>query len=191
MHDDENFRVLAEEYHSVSKQMGDLAKNFSDILQITVCDPLKKYGNEFASAQAAIKKRDQLISDLIPARGKLEKMREIEKTGTNIAISEQLRRQCSAMEGDFKTVNNQLLADMNSMLDTRADYIEPSFLAFIRAQTDYYGECTKLFNSLVHSGTSPSNSPMPKKNEPPPSELMVQFNQDMQVIRALSIVSDK
>lgn len=34
VHEEESFRTLAEEYHSVSKQMGDCAKEFSEILQV-------------------------------------------------------------------------------------------------------------------------------------------------------------
>ena len=193
VYEEEYFRALAEEYHSVSKQMGDSAKQFSEIVQITVNDPLKKLANEFGSAQAAIKKRDQMITDLLPVRKQLEKLKEKDRTGTNIARTEQLKRSLSVMEGDFKSTNKQLLNDMNTMLELRADYIEPSLLALIRAETNYYGECTKLFNSLVlHSGTSPNRtSPKATKSEPASSELLAQFNQDIQAIRALSIVADK
>ena len=193
VYEEENFRALAEEYHSVSKQMGDCAKQFSEIMQVTVNDPLKKLANEFGSAQAAIKKRDQMITDLMPIRKQLEKIKEKERTGTNIARTEQLKRTLSTMETDFKVANKQLLNDMNTMLELKADYIEPSLLAFIRAETNYYGECTKLFNSLVLPSTSPKSSPQTKANrsEPPSSELIAQFNQDMQAIRALSIVGDK
>ncbi len=193
VYEEENFRAVAEEYHSVSKQMGDCAKQFSEIIQITVNDPLKKLAQEFGSAQGAIKKRDQMITDLLPVRKQLEKLKEKERTGTNIARTEQLKRTLSVMESDFKSTNKQLLNDMNTMLELRGDYIEPSLLALIRAETNYYGECTKLFNSLaLHSGTSPDrNSPKASKCEPASSELIAQFNQDMKAIRALSIVADK
>lgn len=173
--------------------MGDCSKEFSETVQITVNDPLKKLANEFGSAQAAIKRRDQMITDLLPVRKQLEKMKDKERTGTNVARTEQLRRSLSTMESDFKTVNKQLLTDMNAMLELRTDYIEPSLLALIRAETNYYGECTKLFNSLaLHGGTSPNrNSTRPVKIEPSATELVALFNQDMQAIRALSIVSDK
>lgn len=174
--------------------MGDCAKQFYKIVQVTVNDPLKKLANEFGSAQAAIKRRDQMISDLRPLRCQLDKLKEKERTGTNIARTEQIKRSLSTMETDFKTTNKQLLNDMNAMLELRADYIEPSLLALIRAETSYYGECTVLFNSLVlPSGTSPNrnNSPRGTKSEPAASDLKAQFNQDMQAIRALSIVSDK
>lgn len=193
VYEEEHFRALAEEYHSVSKQMGDCAKHFSEIVQLTVNDPLKKLAQEFGSAQGAIKKRDQMIADFLPVRKQLEKLKEKERTGTNIAKTEALKRSLSVMESDFKLVNKQLLNDMNTMLELRADYIEPSLLALIRAETNYFGESTKLFNSLaLHSGTSPNrNSPKSAKSEPASSELIAQFNQDMQAIRALSIVSDK
>ena len=193
VYEEENFRALAEEYHSVSKQMGDCAKQFSEIMQVTVNDPLKKLANEFGSAQAAIKKRDQMIADLIPIRKQLEKLKEKERTGTNIARTEQLKRTLSTMEADFRVANKQLLNDMNALLELKADYIEPSLLAFIRAETNYYGESTKLFNSLVLPSTSPKSSPQSKsgRTEPPTVELIAQFNQDMQAIRALSIVGEK
>lgn len=193
VYEEENFRGLAEEYHSVSKQMGDSAKRFSDIIQVTVNDPLKKLANEFGSAQAAIKKRDQMITDLLPIRRQLEKLKEKERTGTNIARTEQIKRSLSTSECEFKSTNKQLLNDMITMLELRADYIEPSLLALIRAETNYYGECTKLFNSLsLYSSNSPNrNSPRPVKSEPAASELVSQFTHDMQAIRALSIVSDK
>lgn len=159
-------------------------------------DPLKKLATEFGSAQTAIKKRDQMIADVIPIRKNLEKVREKERTGTNIARTEQLKRSLSTIESDFKVVNKQLLNDMNCMLELKADYIEPSLLAFIRAETNYYGECTKLFNSLVFpSAASPGKSSSPGskggRSEPPAAELLAQFNQDMSAIKALSIVGDK
>ena len=137
-----------------------------------------------------------MIADVIPIRKNLEKVREKERTGTNIARTEQLKRSLSTIESDFKVVNKQLLNDMNCMLELKADYIEPSLLAFIRAETNYYGECTKLFNSLVFpSAASPGKSSSPGSNggrsEPPAAELLAQFNQDMSAIRALSIVGDK
>lgn len=193
VYEEEHFRALVEEYHSVTKQMGDSSKQFSDIVQLTVNDPLKKFATEFGSAQGAIKKRDQMITDLLPVRRHLEKMKDKERTGTNIARTEQLKRSLAVMEGDFKATNKQLLNDMNTMLELRADYIEPSLLALIRAETNYYGECTKLFNSLVlHSDASPHrNSPKATKSEPAAAELIARFNQDIQAIRALSIVADK
>lgn len=193
VYEEETFRALVEEYHSVAKQMSDSSKQFSDVVQITVNDPLKKLATEFGSAQGAIKKRDQMITDLLPVRRQLEKMKDKERTGTNIARTEQLKRSLAVMEGEFKGTNKQLLNDMNTMLELRADYIEPSLLALIRAETNYYGECTKLFNSLVlHSDTSPyRTSPRVTKSEPAASELEARFNQDMQAIRALSIVADK
>jgi len=187
VHSDEDFCSMVEEYHSVTKQMGDSAKVCTDLLQLTIYNPLKKYGAEFASAQAAIKKRDQLITDLLPFRGKLEKLRERERTGSNIARTEQLKRQLSTLESDFKTTNRQLLEDMNHMLDLRADYMEPSILAFIRCKTEYYGECTKLFNCLLRQHHASRSS----VTEPNSSQLTAQFDHDMQAIRALSIVSDK
>lgn len=188
VYEEEDFRALAEEYHSVSKQMGDCAKTFSETIQVTVNDPLKKLANEFGSAQAAIRKRDQMITDLLPLRKQLEKLKEKERTGTNIARTEQLKKSLSLMENDFKTTNKQLLVDMHTLLELRADYIEPSLLAFIRTETNYYGECTKLFNSLVAKNKDASSS---TRHEPPPSDLISMFNQDMQAIRGLSIVADK
>lgn len=187
-YEEEDFRALAEEYHSVSKQMGDCAKVFSETIQVTVNDPLKKLANEFGSAQGAIKKRDQMITDLMPVRKQLEKLKEKERTGTNIARTEQLKKSLSLMENDFKTMNKQLLTDMHTLLELRADYIEPSLLAFIRAETNYYGECTTLFNSLVAKHKDLSSS---IRHEPPASELASLFNQDMLAIRGLSIVADK
>lgn len=159
--------------------------------QFTVNDPLKKLASEFGSAQSAIKKRDQMIADLMPVRKSLEKLKEKERTGTNVARTEQLRRSLSSMESDFKVANKQLLNDMNCMLELRADYIEPSLLAFIRAETNYYGECTKLFNSLVFPNSNSPTGGRGGRGEPPPVELTAQFNQDMQAIKALSIVGDK
>lgn len=136
-----------------------------------------------------------MITDLAPVRKNYEKMKDKERTGTNVARTEQLKRNLATIETDFKTANKQLLNDMNCMLELRADYIEPSLLAFIRAETNYYGECTKLFNSLVlPGGSSPGKGASPGskggRSEPPASELQAQFNQDMQAIRALSIVGD-
>lgn len=36
VYEEENFRALAEEYHSVSKQMGDCAKQFSETIQVGI-----------------------------------------------------------------------------------------------------------------------------------------------------------
>jgi len=189
--EDENLRKLTEQYLSVAKQAGDCAKLFSDTMQITVSDPLKKLGNEFGSAQTAIKKRDQMIVDILPVRRNIEKLKEREKTGANVARMEQLKRSLSTMESDFRIANKQLLADQNMMLNLRAVYMEPSLHAFIRAETQYYWECTKLFNSLVE--TNPSLSPLisGNKDEPPSMRLTTQFETDMQAIRSLSIVSSK
>ena len=196
VNEDDSLCILAEDYLTVSKQLGDSAKTFSDILQQSVCDPLKIYGNEFGSVQAAIKKRDQQIADLLPVRSRLEKQKERERTGNNIVRAEQLKRSLSTMENEFKATNKQLQSDMNVMLELKPEYVEPSFLALIRAETNYYGECTKLFNSLVQSNSLQPNSRSPNQRidkfvEPPPSELISQFFSDMQAIRALSIVADK
>jgi len=191
VHKDDNFRQLAEQYLSVAKQAADCTKQFSDTLFITVSDPLKKLANEFGSAQMAIKKRDQMIMDLQPLKRSIEKLKEREKTGTNVARLEQFKRNLSTAESDFKIVNKQLLADQNAMLNLKAIYMHPSLYAFIRAETHYYWEYTKFFNSVA--GTSLDHNPLTSGNrcEPPASQLTAQFNNDMQAIRSLSIVSTK
>lgn len=130
VHSDEDFCSMVEEYHSVTKQMSDSAKVCTDLLQLTIYNPLKKYGAEFASAQAAIKKRDQLITDLLPFRGKLEKLRERERTGSNIARTEQLKRQLSTLESDFKVIihflHPYLLARPQSLIGPLMSLAEPS-----------------------------------------------------------------
>ena len=192
VHEEESFRLLAEQYHSVTKQMGDSTKQFADTVTITVNDPLKKLGNEFGSAQTSIKKRDQMIADILPLRKSIEKLKEREKTGTNVARMEQMKRSLSTMESDFRIANKQLLMDKNAMLNLKTVYMEPSLYAFIRAETSYYRECTKLFNSLVDNGTVSRGGNIERNRcEPPASELTAQFNADMQAIRALSIVSNK
>lgn len=191
VHEDDSLRQLAEQYLTVAKQAGDIAKQFSDTLQITVNDPLKKLANEFGSAQTAIKKRDQMIVDLLPVRKSIEKLKEREKTGTNVARLEQLKRSLSTMESDFRIANKQLLADQNEMLNLRAIYMEPSLYAFIRAETHYYWECTKLFNSLIETSPQINTLIGANKSEPPAVHLTAQFNSDMQAIRSLSIVSTK
>lgn len=192
VHEDDKFRTLAEEYHSVSKQMGEKVKEFSDTLQFTIVEPLKKLGNEFGSAQTAIKKRDLLVADLLPIKNKLEKLKDRDRTGTNIARSEQLKKSLHSQHEEFRKANRELLNDMNYLLDLKGDYIEPSLLAFIRAETVYYGECMKLFSSLMQPA-SDLNSPSLDTNltEPPASDLIAQFSQDMQAMRLLSIVADR
>lgn len=150
-------RGLVEDYQSVVYQMGHNTDDLIQLSQKTVVEPMKKITAEFAAINAALRKRDQALSDCLKAQSKYEKMSKMEKTGTNVVKTEQAKKAFEDAKAEFTSQNKLLLHELPQFYEKRVSYFQPCLQALIRTQVDYYGETTRLFTHLVSSNPTTSN----------------------------------
>ncbi|XP_023337520.1 bridging integrator 3 [Eurytemora carolleeae] len=159
--DDAELKSLTDKYVSVAYQMGHTTEDLTDLNQRTVVDPLKKLTGEFPHVQAALKRRDQTLAEVLRTKDKLEKQQKLERTGQNIVKTEQMKRCYQAAKEDFEKQNRLLVLELPQFYKKRIEYFNPSLQALIRSQVDYYGENTRLYTNLI---TGTPNSRMADGN---------------------------
>lgn len=149
IHEHENLRKVAENYQSVTYQIGHNTDDLAQLSQKTVVDPLKKLNPEFLAIAGALKKRDTALNEALKAKGKWEKADKLEKTGTNVVRTEQAKKAWIAARDDYETQNKLLLLELPQFYDKRVDYFQPCLQALVRSQVNFYGESNGLFTNLV------------------------------------------
>jgi len=146
---DPELKTMCDKYVSVVYQQGHNTEDLMDLGQRTVVEPMKKLAGEFPHIQAAIKKRDQTLAEVIRNQQKWEKMQKLERTGQNIVKTEQAKKCFQASKEDFEKQNRLLVMELPQFYEKRVEYFQPSLQALIRSQVDYYGESTRLFSNMI------------------------------------------
>jgi len=148
--EDPELKAVGEEYSSVVYQLGHTTGDLAQLAQKTVVDPMKKLTTEFPQIQAAVKRRDMLLTECLRCQQKWEKLAKLERTGGNIVKVEQAKRSYQLAKEDFEKVNRLMLLELPQFYARRIDYFQPCLQALIRSQVDYYGETTRQFSNLVN-----------------------------------------
>ena len=149
IHEHENLRKVAENYQSVTYQIGHNTDDLAQLSQKTVVDPLKKLNPEFGAIAGALKRRDTALNEALKAKAKWEKADKLEKTGTNVVRAEQAKKAWIAARDDYEAQNKLLLLELPQFYDKRVDYFQPCLQALVRSQVNFYGESNGLFTHLV------------------------------------------
>ena len=198
----ENLRKVAENYQSVTYQIGHNTDDLAQLSQKTVVDPLKKLNPEFGAIAGALKRRDTTLNEALKAKAKWEKADKLEKTGTNVVKAEQAKKAWIAARDDYENQNKLLLLELPQFYDKRVDYFQPSLQALVRSQVNFYGESNGLFTHLVSTTSekdeindiTESNHDRPVKTSKsvPKVTSDKNFNDDLEkqlsALRSLSIV---
>lgn len=200
VHEHANLRKVAENYQSVTYQMGHNTDDLAQLSQKTVVDPLKKLNPEFGAIAAALKRRDTALNEAIKAKTKWEKAEKQEKTGNNIVRGEQAKKAWLASRDEYETQNKLLLLELPQFYDKRIDYFQPCLQALVRSQVNFYGETNGLFTHLVsatseeiqtNEGTEKEQTEKHSKSLPKvksDKEFQEDLDKQLSALRGLSIV---
>lgn len=181
-HYDCSLRVMAEEYYSIVCQLDQNTNELILVSQKAFVDPMKRFSAIFGHMGTAVKKREQQTQEVQKWQTRFEKQQEKEKTGPNIAKTEQLRRQLAQANEELSEQNAILLRELPKLFDGRMEYIQPCLEALIRGEVEYFGENIRLFNELAQS----TNRPVVRDDD-----FMQPVQKKLTEIRALSIVADE
>ncbi|PSN36333.1 Bridging integrator 3 [Blattella germanica] len=185
-HQNEEFRKLTEDYHSVTSQLSSSARELSTVNQQTFQEPLKKFAGIFSNIDSAFHRREQLVQEWRNLAGKVRKLKERERTASNVLKLEREEKALNLAANELLTYHTYLLTELTQLFEKRSDFFRPTLQALIRSQLEYYGNTTRLFTHLV-----------PNVNESSPSSAYLDPEFDSRIsskldnIRALSIVRTK
>ncbi|XP_014295194.1 bridging integrator 3 [Microplitis demolitor] len=179
-HIDDEFRRIAEEYLTITTQVGKTVQDLTLLSQKTFIEPLKKLREEFSLIAEALAKREELVTSWKTAHNRYKKLQEKkDKTASHVVKLEREKRAEELAAKELKSIHSRLLLELPWFLEKRLEYIKPSINALIMIQLDYYGNTMQLFNQLMpSSGGYTSDDEDTIVNE--------QFNR----IKSLTIVKD-
>lgn len=179
---DEQLRNLAEVYLSVTKNMDQHTNDLVLVSQNALVEPMKRYLVIFSHVATLLKKRDNHVQECQKWKSKLEKQKDKEKTGPNLAKTNQFNKSLQQAEEALAEHNRQLLVELPPLLTYRINYLQPCFEALIRGQVEYFGCNTRLYSQLA--GSVPT---VPTLKD---DEYQQRFNDRIAEIKALSIVAN-
>ncbi|XP_065351195.1 bridging integrator 3-like isoform X2 [Cloeon dipterum] len=180
----EKFRSVVEEYITVTTEMNKTVQDTSKVCQKTVIDPMKKYNSEFSNISSYIHKRDSSIVDVKKLEAKLRKLQDKEKSTTNMAKQQLLKKTLEQAINEAQVTHNKLLEDLSIFHELRGQYLTPSLHSLIQTQADYYGKTVQLFTHLSNMSTENTAINTPQRL----SEKKAEIDSKLNAIRALAIV---
>ncbi|CAB3361580.1 Hypothetical predicted protein [Cloeon dipterum] len=130
----EKFRSVVEEYITVTTEMNKTVQDTSKVCQKTVIDPMKKYNSEFSNISSYIHKRDSSIVDVKKLEAKLRKLQDKEKSTTNMAKQQLLKKTLEQAINEAQVTHNKLLEDLSVFHELRGQYLTPSLHSLIQSQ---------------------------------------------------------
>ncbi|PNF34041.1 Bridging integrator 3-like protein, partial [Cryptotermes secundus] len=185
-HQNAELRKLVEDYHSVTSQLCNSARDLSSVNQRTFMEPLKKYGGTFSGVESAFQRREQLSQEWRNLAAKVRKLEERERTASNVVKLEREKRSLDVAGKELAACHAFLLSELTQFLEKRTDYFRPTLQALLRSQLDYYGSTTRLFTHLIPATSA--NEGSPSSLSVSDSEFEASINSKLGCIRALSIV---
>jgi len=156
--EDPELKEVCDKYVSVVYQIGHGTEDLIELSQRTVVDPMKKLSGEFPHIQAAIKRRDQTLGEVLRAQQKLEKQQKMDRTGQNIVKTAQMKKGLQLAKEDFEKQNRLLVMELPEFYEKRVDYAQPCLQSLIFSQVDYYGESTSSFSNMIPGSKSRCNT---------------------------------
>lgn len=149
--ENEELRKIVEDWHTFgceSKKNGeDLVIN----IQKTVIDPLKQFQGAFAEMKNALKRKEQLQNDCLKYNQKVQKYSDKEKTSNNLVKLEAAKNSLGLAQEEYQVQQDVLARELPLFIESRIDYFQPSLAAFIRSETQYWGDNVQSFND--HNST--------------------------------------
>ena len=122
----------------------------SILCEKTFIEPLKKLREEFALIADELIKREQLVRSWKTCYQRLKKLEEKkDKTASHAVKLEKERELEASAAKKLKTYHSGLLAELQTFLNKRIDYIKPSVQALIMTQLDHYGKMNSNFTQLL------------------------------------------
>ncbi|XP_067000542.2 bridging integrator 3 [Anabrus simplex] len=183
----EEFRKIVENYHTIAAKGNENVKEVSLVCQQAFQDPLKKYGSFFSGIDMVFHRREQLVQEWRNISGKVRKMEERERTASNLVKLDRERKALEVVSQELISYHNSLISELNQFLSKRVDYFDPIFLILVRSLVDYYGDMTRLFTHLI-TLPSPPQDASPSSACIPEEEYQQKIQAKLAKIRALSIV---
>ena len=154
--EEEQLRSVVEEWHTFTIESIKNGEEFATTIHQTVVEPLKRWQNGFNEIRAALKRYEQLKSDLIKYNNKRQKYSEREKTSHNILKLKNATESLQNTQNDYHLATQTLNKDIPLFIDRRIDYFQPSLAALIRSEAQYWGSNVTSFsdhNSMIKDKT--------------------------------------
>lgn len=146
--EDSELRNLTEEWHSFNCRLTDGAADYSDTVGKTVVEPTKRIYKMMEEFRMAIKKREELQHKILKMKERVNKLKDKEKTGSNLVKLQQHRIQLEALEEEFRQHNDLLLRELPKFLSTRIDLIQPSIEGYTKAKVLFWGDTLSALTSF-------------------------------------------
>ncbi|XP_066597920.1 bridging integrator 3 homolog [Prorops nasuta] len=181
----DEFRKIIEEYHSVTTQAGKNIQEMETLCKETFIEPLRRLRGQFELVQSALMKREELVNVWKASHVRLKKLEEKkDRMASTIAKLEKEKRAEETAGKELKALHTQLLKELPLFLEKRLEYIKPSVHALIMIELEYYGQSTQLFAQLMPTNTLKSPTNVVLSDEEYEHELQNQLSK----IKSLTIV---
>lgn len=135
-----------------------IIKNREDLLKSlnrTVIEPLKEFRIAFAEMKSAIKRYEQLCTDVNRYTAKVAKYSQVERTSTNIMKLNEYESRLRESQQDRDGMKTRLEQELPTFLRKKLEYFQPSLAAFICAHILHSGNNLDAFKELTdHLATS-------------------------------------
>ncbi|RWS29462.1 Bridging integrator 3-like protein [Leptotrombidium deliense] len=140
-------RALVEDWHTFNTHCSQFGEDYAVCVQKVLVDALKRFEGALNEAKNCLRKREQLRNDCIKFSARVSKLSEKEKTGQNVAKLQQMKDNLSQAEDELRQQSALILQEIPAFIDYRINYFQPSLEGFIKAQTYFWGESSKSYNS--------------------------------------------
>jgi len=181
--EEEQLRSVVEEWHTFTCETNQNGEDFATNIHKTVLDPLKRLQNAFHEIKTSIKRYEQLKTDCLKYKNKVQKYSDKEKTSHNILKLKNATELLANAQQDYELETQLLNKEIPLFIDRRIDYFQPSLAALIRSEALYWGNNVTSFND--------HNSMILNQNDFKLNDYNQKQSQRLATINALSIVADE
>ncbi|EGW32552.1 uncharacterized protein SPAPADRAFT_61617 [Spathaspora passalidarum NRRL Y-27907] len=144
------FESLSQEYyHTLLKLNSDCVANFEQPYNQTVLNPIARFNSYYIEINDAIKRRTNKQLDYDAMKNKLKKL--MEKPQLDPSFDQKVSETASEAdeaERAYSEINDQLKRELPKLVSLRVPYFDPSFEAFVKIQTRFFGESYRVLNGL-------------------------------------------
>ncbi|XP_013794788.1 bridging integrator 3-like [Limulus polyphemus] len=147
---DEELRKLVEEWHSFNCGADEASQELVMLVHKTVVEPVKRFSGVFSEVRVATRKRDQTLRICMKNKEKVQSLQEKEfKTAQYVVKLEHSKIDLENMFLDYKRQVASLKEEIPQVYDGRIDFFQPCLEALIKSEISFWGDETRLFNSLM------------------------------------------
>ena len=143
-----DLRNLTEEWHSFNCRLTEGSTDYIDTVTKTVIEPTKRVSKMMEEFRMALKKRDELQVKINKTKDRVNKLKDKEKTGTNLVSLQKQKQLLESMEEEYRRHNELVMSELPKFLATRIDLIQPSVEGYTKAKVLFWGDTLTALTSF-------------------------------------------